>query len=170
MEESEFVLIIRSTKKVVLSAINKYIFQEFYYSIDDIVQETYLRAYKSLSKNKFRDESKLHSWLFAIARNETLRMNKKLSKLRKLEQKQIEKIKDNSNILTEIKPDSYQKEVLQDMLLKLESKDKNIMELYLQGYKEKEISQMLKIKTGTVRSRIHRAKQKIKKKLGVNNG
>jgi len=48
MEEREFSEIVEKTKKIVLSTIRKYIFSENWEAIDDVVQENYLRAYKSL--------------------------------------------------------------------------------------------------------------------------
>jgi DNA-directed RNA polymerase specialized sigma24 family protein len=59
MTEREFADIVGRTKKVVLSAIEKNLASRFYHSIDDVVQETYLRAYSSLTKGKFRGESSL---------------------------------------------------------------------------------------------------------------
>lgn len=80
MTESEFAEIVNSTRNTVLSAIEKNLAERFYYAIDDVAQETYFRAYKALKKNQFRQESKLSTWLYTIARNESLRMNDKLRK------------------------------------------------------------------------------------------
>ncbi|MCD4820075.1 MAG: RNA polymerase sigma factor [Candidatus Cloacimonetes bacterium] len=168
MKENDFALIIKQTKGIVLVAINRYIFSEFYDYIDDIVQETYLRAYKSLKNNKFRSEAKLNSWLFAIARNETLRMNMKLSKFKKIEQKHKENFKNNTVALNKIESNHPKNNVIKKAIQELDDKYKDVIELYIQEYKEKEISEMLKIKTGTIRSLIYRAKRKIQKKLGEN--
>ena len=54
MTETVFAEIIKETKGVVLSAIEKTLFNRFYHAIDDVAQETYLRAYKSLDRNQFR--------------------------------------------------------------------------------------------------------------------
>jgi len=168
LKENDFAIIVKQTKGVVLASINRYIFSEYYDYIDDIVQETYLRAYKSLIKNKFRDEAKIDSWLFAIARNETLRINKKLSNNKKIELKQKERYKNEKVILNKSETNNSQNNAIYKAIRELDDKYKNVINLYIQEYKEKEISEILKIKTGTVRSMIHRAKKKIQKKLGVN--
>ena len=80
MDDKEFAGIVNSTKPIVLSAIKKYVAAQYFHSIDDVVQETYLRAYKSLIKNSFRGESSMETWLYAIARNESLRMMKKINR------------------------------------------------------------------------------------------
>jgi RNA polymerase sigma-70 factor (ECF subfamily) len=50
MTNSDFTEIVNSTKSIVLSAIEKNLAERFFHSIDDVVQETYLRAYKALVK------------------------------------------------------------------------------------------------------------------------
>ena len=77
-EEHDFAEIVERTKGVVLSAISKTLDAEFSSHIDDVVQETYLRAYKSLQKEQFKNNSSIETWLYTIARNESLRMNEKL--------------------------------------------------------------------------------------------
>jgi RNA polymerase sigma-70 factor (ECF subfamily) len=59
MTEAEFTEIVESTKRVVLSAIEKNLYPRFLHAIDDVVQETYLRAYKSLQKKQFEGRSAL---------------------------------------------------------------------------------------------------------------
>ncbi len=89
MNDKIFTSIVEQTKGIVLSAIKKYLFERYYHAIDDVVQETYLRAYKSLMNNKFQGRSKTGTWLYIIAKNESLRMNHKLQR----EEKKKEKIK-----------------------------------------------------------------------------
>jgi RNA polymerase sigma-70 factor (ECF subfamily) len=53
MDEKDFTTIINRTKDTVLSAIERYLAARFYSAVDDVAQEVYLRAYKSLSKDQF---------------------------------------------------------------------------------------------------------------------
>jgi len=78
VSEDQFAKIVKETKSVILSAIRTNLYEYYAYAVDDVVQETYLRAYKSLIKDKFQNKSTLVTWLYAIARNEALRMNSKL--------------------------------------------------------------------------------------------
>ena len=74
----EFTALIAETKHIVLAAVRDNLYTRYSFAIDDIVQETYLRAYRGLTKNQFRAEAKFSTWLYTIARNETYRMNQKL--------------------------------------------------------------------------------------------
>src|SRR3989339_485034 len=80
ISEESFAKIIRETKVVVLSAVKKHLFEHYAHALDDVVQETYFKAFDSLVKEKFREESKLSTWLYVIAKNEALRMNGKLKR------------------------------------------------------------------------------------------
>lgn len=158
ISEKDFTSIVADTKKYVLGAIAKKLPDEYAHSIDDIVQETYIRAFRSLENNKFREESKLSTWLYRIAVNETLRMidklnreEKKKRKLKKHQQKQFEKeIFENREIDKKTK--------LLETIELLPDYQAGIVRLYLEGYKIKEIADKYNLPTGTVKSRISRAK------------
>jgi RNA polymerase sigma-70 factor (ECF subfamily) len=153
MNERDFAEIVGRTKKVVLSAIEKNLASRFYHSIDDVVQETYLRAYSSLTQGKFRGESSINTWLYSIARNESLRMNEKLLKEEKKEKKLI-----NADDLTEnYEDDSIA--LLQENILKLPDKYGAVLSLVSSGYSLNQISEKLGLNTGTVKSRISRGKK-----------
>ncbi|MCX7998292.1 MAG: hypothetical protein N3A69_04975, partial [Leptospiraceae bacterium] len=64
MSEIDFEKIVAETKTVVLSAIQKYLHEENIDYIDDVAQETYLRAYKALKQNKFKSQSELSTWIY----------------------------------------------------------------------------------------------------------
>ena len=170
MKEEAFASIIEETKSVVLKAIRKNLFSEYYYAIDDVVQETYIRAYRSLVKNKFKGQSKLSSWLFTIARNESIRMNKKLKAGERRREKYIKK---NMEYLNDGKEDNIEEKIEKgDLVLKLDEavkklprKYEDVFDLYVKGFNEKEIARFLSISRGTVKSRIHRGKEKLRKIL-----
>ena len=64
------------------------------------MQETYLRAYKALVNGKFREEAKLSTWLYTIARNEVYRMNEKLLREERKIEKASAKLKEVKNRMT----------------------------------------------------------------------
>lgn len=156
--ETEFAGIVGSTKKVVLSAVSRTLPQEFYHAIDDIVQETYIRAYRSLVKGKFRNEASMSTWLYTIARNESLRMLKKLNreeeKHRKEQERQVKRFADAADI--DSRPD------LEAYIQKLPENQYEVVSLFLQGKKEKQIALELGIASGTVKSRLSRARERLK--------
>jgi RNA polymerase sigma-70 factor (ECF subfamily) len=167
MNPEAFASIVEETKGIVLKAIRKNLFSEYSYAIDDVVQETYIRAYRSLVKNKFREESRLSSWLYTIARNESLRMNKKLKGGERRREKFAElhmeylKYSDVNNIEDKIEKDNLIKKV-NEAVRKLPAKYEEVIGLYIKGFSEKEIANFLSISPGTVKSRIHRGKEKLK--------
>jgi RNA polymerase sigma-70 factor (ECF subfamily) len=167
MNPEAFASIVEETKGVVLRAVRQNLFSEYYYAIDDVVQETYIRAYRSLVKNKFREESKLSSWLYTIARNESVRMNKKLKggerRREKFAEQHIEYLETarENNIEDKIEKDNLIEKIKQ-AVKKLPEKYEDVINLYIKGFNEKEIANFLSISPGTVKSRLHRGKEKLK--------
>ncbi|MCD6311658.1 MAG: sigma-70 family RNA polymerase sigma factor [Elusimicrobia bacterium] len=162
MSEEKFAEIVNSTKGLVLGAIKTYLYKRFSHAIDDVAQETYLRAYKSLIKGKFRDSSKPGTWLYIIARNESIRMNERQAREEKKKNRMIDvniikrknsennyEIADNRLILNELKNNIHD----------LSDKYRPIFSLMLEGHTEEEISKALSLPCGTVKSRTHRGKK-----------
>jgi RNA polymerase sigma-70 factor (ECF subfamily) len=170
MDQEAFASIVEETKGVVLKAVRKCLFSEYYYAIDDVVQETYIRAYRSLVKNKFKEESKLSSWLYTIARNESIRMNKKLKSGERRREKYMERnieylnSSGRNNIEEKIEKDDLLNK-LSEAVKNLPDKYENVIDLYVKGFNEKEIAKFLSISRGTVKSRIHRGKEKLRQIL-----
>jgi RNA polymerase sigma-70 factor (ECF subfamily) len=158
----DFSKIVHSTKKIVLSAIQNYLAERFYFAIDDVVQETYLRAYKSLQKNQFKGESSLSTYLYTIAKNESLRMNEKLAREEKKKEKLLDKQLTEEKFFTEEK---ISKEYILSKILSLPKKYSDVLKLYLFGESESSIASSLGIEKGTVKSRTFRAKEKLRKVL-----
>ncbi|OGF45808.1 MAG: hypothetical protein A2452_10735 [Candidatus Firestonebacteria bacterium RIFOXYC2_FULL_39_67] len=164
MSEESFAKIIRETKVVVLSAVKKHLFEHYAHALDDVVQETYFKAFDSLVKEKFREESKLSTWLYVIAKNEALRMN---GKLKREEQK-----KDLFGIFFREKEKELDEKLntleIEDTLKKvnlLPLKYRSILMLYSEGLSEKEIAEKLLLPSGTVKSRIYRGRKKMLRML-----
>ena len=150
MTEQGFETIIRETKRVVLSAIMAHLPARFHHAIDDVAQETYMRAFRGLKK--FRGESAITSWLYVIARNESLRMSGRLSR----EEEKI--IKSGRQMEITPAPDSESLDRLRDDVARLPEKYKTVMELLLYGMNETQITKELSMKRGTVKSRISRGR------------
>jgi RNA polymerase sigma-70 factor, ECF subfamily len=160
MTESDFTEIINSSKGIVLSAISRHLSENYYMVIDDVVQETYLRAYKSIMKNGFRGDSAINTWLYTIAKNESLRMNEKLNREEKKFSKSVEQY------VPEMEEQNAVKENIDELygnIRKLPPVYMDVMKLAAEGYSEKEIALKLKIKQGTVKSRVSRGKEMLKK-------
>lgn len=159
MKSTEFSEIISETKAVVLSAVRKHLAERFSHSLDDVVQEVYLRAYSSLVKGKFRNDSSFSTYIYAIARNESLRMNEKLireeRKMEKLKNERSEKTGDSESFFWDIKK-------YMEKIPKLYS---DVLSLFLKGKSEKEIAAELGVPKGTVKSRANRGREMLKREM-----
>ncbi len=158
MSEQEFAEIVHKTKASVLGAIARHLPAEYRHAIDDIAQETYLRAYKSLVKNRYSEEGHLNAWLYQIAKNETLRMITRLNNHARIAKKVELEYQETAN------PEDASLEFTR-IIGELPLKYRPVVELVLQGYSEQEISNMLHIPIGTVKSRKSRGKEMIYKIL-----
>ncbi len=162
MTEKEFADVVGSTKKIVLSAIEKHLSARFYHAIDDIAQETYLRAYRSITKNRFRGDSKIETWLYAIARNEALRMNGKLAREEEKFKKTVQYVGRDAGMDD---ADKEATERLYDAIEKLPDTYRNVMGLVARGFTMKQIALKLDLEVGTVKSRTSRGKEVLQKLL-----
>lgn len=137
----------------------------------DISQETFLKAYKSLST--FKGESEFSTWLYKIAKNCALDFVRKqkiisLSSDSSGEDGEGFDIPDRSE-KTNPEKSALQKEkneILYSAILLLSDEHREIIILRdINGYSYEQISQMLSIEQGTVKSRIFRAREALKKIL-----
>lgn len=113
-----------------------------------------------MSSGKFREESKLSTWLYTIARNESYRMNQKLMREEKKLEKVTQKLRESGT--SEI-ASSEKSNLLFEYLKQIPEKYKIILQHYFDGFSEKEIAEKLSIKTGTVKSRAFRGKEILRK-------
>jgi len=97
-------------------------------------------------------------------------MNKKLKSGERRREKYMEKnIEDlnsggRNNIEEKIEKDDLLNK-LSEAVKSLPDKYGNVIDLYVKGFNEKEIAKFLSISRGTVKSRIHRGKEKLRQIL-----
>lgn len=126
--------------------------------IADAIQETILKCYQNI--HKLRDIKLFKTWTIRILINECNKIYSKKEKYKiSIEDNEIEKyIKSEEN---------YDENIEFSILIrKLETEEKLILTLYYySGYTTKEISQILRKNENTIRSKMSRAKDKLKKQL-----
>ena len=125
---------------------------------DDLTQEVFIKVWEGIGA--FKGESALYSWMHRIC------VNSFLMKLRS-DKNYEKKIGESSNNLLMI---AYtQDDISLDMekaLQKLPSQAKLVFILFdIEGYKHKEISQMLKIEEGTSKAHLHKARKILREEL-----
>ncbi len=137
---------------------------------EDIVQETFLRVYKN--KHYYKEIAKFSTWVYTIAGNLAK------TELRKRKRRKIFSV---SNFVNEERdydiPDldrnpeaqvdgSIKEDIIQRAIEKLPPKFKEVILLRdIQGFAYEEISQILNIPLGTVKSRVNRGRLKLQEDL-----
>ena len=126
---------------------------------EDITQEVFLRAYKSLPG--FRGESKIETWLYRIAINESKRYLRSWS-IRHI----FYQAEPGVHEFIEIEEGVVRKEEwrrLATVIAKLPFRHRQIIILhYYEELTIEEIGEILEISSGAVYTRLHRAREKLK--------
>ncbi|PIZ06190.1 MAG: RNA polymerase subunit sigma-24 [Flavobacteriales bacterium CG_4_10_14_0_8_um_filter_32_5] len=155
----DFAMIVKSTEKLVTQVVRK-----MTTNVDDqmdLVQDIYLKAYQNLPSFKFK--SKLSTWIANIAYNTTVNyLQKKRIPIIGIENT-IENnftITDNPELAT-IKTEAV--EILNAEIDKLPPLHKTLIHLYhLENLPIKEISAIINLPEGTIKSYLSRARKTLK--------
>lgn len=129
----------------------------------DLVQETFLKAYLSLSQ--LRDPDKFSSWLYRIATNNCNMWLRKRSE-KTLSLKDPDKLQDTSPSIYE----GYHKRELEikvkEALSRLSENNRLVITLhYLAGHSYNEMAEFLNLPLTTVKSRVHEGRKQLKEEL-----
>lgn len=139
----------------------------------DLIQEVFLKAFNSI--HSFKGEAAFYTWLYRIALNAAITFVKKQRKntfysLENLDESAskiefldalAEKTHTDRNVLLK-----ELQEKLNEALQKLSLKHRTVVVLFeIEGMSHIEIAKILKCSEGTVRSRLHYAKEQLKQTL-----
>ena len=132
-------------------------------SAQDILQDTFIKAFKSL--HKVEDHDKIKSWLATITTRTAIDYCRKQGKVT------IHEL--NEEITTDYSPSAedavvtmWTNNILWSTVRSLDYITSSILVLkFVHGFKDEEVALHLDMSVGTVKSRIHRAKQKLKDEL-----
>jgi RNA polymerase sigma-70 factor, ECF subfamily len=135
----------------------------------DLVQDTFIKAFRSIGR--FKGKSSFFTWLYRIGVNTTLshlkknkarrffsfeKLNEEVSRDNAFEALVSKSASDQSALLKELQ------EKLNEALQKLSNKHRTIVVLFeIEGLSHKEIASIMKCSEGTIRSRLHYAKQQL---------
>ena len=128
---------------------------------EDVAQEVFLKAYSNLDKFKF--DSKFYSWIYRIAINTSLNYINSKEKRQEKETISEESCQINDNSASSNPKDYYEFTELVDKVQPLINKLPNDLKILIELYEindntYEEISKKLSMPIGTVRSRLHRAR------------
>ena len=134
---------------------------------DDATQDTFLKAYRSLKQ--FRGDARLKTWLCQIARNECLnrlRHENMASLDQQLTTDYSFQIADPTPSPLELIEQQETQSIVHDAINKLPHQYRLVIALFhLNGLSYEEISQVMEIPMGTVKTHIFRARELLKSKL-----
>ncbi|QBO57743.1 RNA polymerase sigma factor [Chryseobacterium salivictor] len=125
----------------------------------DILQDTFIKAYQNF--HQFKQESQLYTWLYRIATNESLQQLNKIKKMQKSDEDSTNHLQ---NLVAEnVQPDADEIQVLlQKAINTLPEKQKLVFNMrYYDDLPYEEISQILEMSVGTLKTNYHYAKQKV---------
>jgi RNA polymerase sigma-70 factor (ECF subfamily) len=139
----------------------------------DLTQETFICAFRNISK--FRQESSMSTWLYTIAINICKKNYKKKKKLSSIFIDSVDNPQININSIEQINQDQSiedmleideKQDLIQQEISSLPKKYRTVIILkYLQDLSYEEIAKIVGCNVGTVKSRLSRAKDKLKPKL-----
>ncbi len=139
-----------------------------HHDTNDIVQDTFVKAYSNLAR--FDEQYPFYPWLHRIAVNTTLNFRNKTTRARASsidsDENQIDQIfEDNDNPLAEIMTDELKKQI-EKALQKLPFDQRMVFMLRTaEELSYHQISEQLAISTGTVMSRLSRARARLRELL-----
>lgn len=142
--------------------------QENHALAEEVLQDVMLAAWQNASK--FRQESKVRTWLLVIARNRAINARRRRNlQLVELEENIISSDDDTSPLEQVHRNTNY--ELLRQAIRQLPAAHQEILTLvFFQQLSGPEIALVLGISEGTVKSRLHRAKESLRRILHLTRG
>jgi RNA polymerase sigma-70 factor (ECF subfamily) len=139
----------------------------------DLTQETFIKAFQAIAR--FKGKSSFFTWIYRIAMNTTMSFLKKRSRRRYISYETINEELSGSEIFERLTAKNRSEaavlvhelqEKLNDSLQKLSPKHRMVVVLHeIEGLDHAEIAEITKASVGTVRSRLHYAKQHLQSYL-----
>jgi len=139
---------------------------------NDLVQETYLKAYRFF--DSYEQGTNAKAWLFRILKNSFINEFRKKSKEpSKVDYNEVETFYNSDdvdeNITADLRVESIQEMIGDEVANALNALAVDFRTIIilcdLEGFTYEEMSKILDIPIGTVRSRLHRARNLLKEKL-----
>lgn len=132
---------------------------------NDLVQDTLLKAFTYCTK--FKEGTNLKGWLYTIMKNTFINNYRKLTRVNSFVVR-ADEISDENLLYTSVKNQAEPKFLMDDLqgaLHKLPEAYYVPFAMYFEGYHYYEVAERMQIPIGTVKTRIHIARQLMKKHL-----
>ncbi|MBU3821729.1 RNA polymerase sigma factor [Flavobacteriaceae bacterium XHP0103] len=134
---------------------------------DDVLQNTFIKVYKNI--HKFKGDSKLFSWIYRIATNESITLLNKNAKRLQISSEELQQ-----TVITNLEADVYfegdeMQLKLQKAIATLPQKQQLVFNMkYFEDLKYKEMADILETSEGALKSSYHLAVKKIEAYLTSN--
>lgn len=134
---------------------------------DDVLQNVFIKIYKNI--NKFKGDSRLYSWMYRIAKNESLTFLKKRSKMLRISSEELQ-----NHIVNNLESDVYFEGdkiqlKLQKAISTLPEKQREVFQLrYFEEMKYKAMAELLETSESALKSNFHHASKKVEDYLKSN--
>lgn len=127
---------------------------------DDVLQNTFIKIFKNI--DKFKGDSKLFSWMYRIATNESITFINKKAKQLQISNEELQQLTIN-NLASDVyfEGDAIQLK-LQKAISKLPEKQQLVFNMkYFEDVKYKDMSEILETSEGALKASYHIAVKKI---------
>ncbi|MDY2587742.1 RNA polymerase sigma factor [Winogradskyella aquimaris] len=127
---------------------------------DDVLQNTFIKVYRSI--DKFKGDSKLYSWLYRIATNESITLINRNAKRKQISNEEYQNLAIN-NLKADVyfEGDAIQLK-LQKAIATLPQKQQLVFNMkYFDDLKYKEMAEILETSEGALKASYHIAVKKI---------
>lgn len=126
----------------------------------DLLQETFVRVWRALSD--FRGDSALSTWIHTIAVRTAL--DRARSEERRRERRRVA----GESMTERVEPTTDANVDLERAIAALPDRQRRMFVLHaLEGYRCREVAELMDVATGTVQSQVFRARQKLKEALNL---
>ncbi|MGB0408904.1 MAG: sigma-70 family RNA polymerase sigma factor [Opitutales bacterium] len=139
----------------------------------DLAQETFIKAFQAIGR--FQGKSSFFTWIYRIAVNTTMTFLKKRNRRRYISYENMDEEASSAEIVERLTAKNRSEkgalvrelqEKLNDALQKLSPKHRTVVILHeIEGLEHAEIAEITRASVGTVRSRLHYAKQQLQSYL-----
>ncbi len=134
------------------------------YDADEAAQEAFVAAWRALPN--FRGDAKFSTWLYRLTTNAAIDVMRREKRHKAVGDGEMMEVADTSNSPQETVERTEQQEAVQRALATLSAEYREVLLLrYMEELDYAEIAEVLKLPSGTVKSRINRAKAALKSAL-----
>ena len=165
-ETDAFEMLVRRHEKTIFNLVYRMLGD--YDEAAEVSQEVFLSAYRAIGR--FRGDANFSTWLYRIALNHTSTRRKSLGRRqqRNVAIDDTEPVRDLQPGPAETMEKKEIRERVQRALNNLEPDDATVIVLRdLQDIPYEEVARLLEVPVGTVKSRLHRARQALKSQLAT---